>query len=58
MIGRRLALGALVVVVAMAAGCSAGAPILANPPAQRPSAPVPTPPPVAIADPIVVELPG
>lgn len=58
MIGRHLTAGALVVVVAMAAGCSAGAPILANPPAQRPSAPVPTPPPVAIADPIAVELPG
>ena len=39
------------------AGCTGGAPILANPVAPRPSIAAPTPPPVAVADPLPVVLP-
>ncbi|HSK52172.1 MAG TPA: lipocalin-like domain-containing protein, partial [Clostridia bacterium] len=40
----------------MAAACG-GTPILANPPAQAPVVVTPTEPPVAVADPLPVELP-
>jgi len=39
------------------AACSAGGPILANPPAPRPSLASPTLPPVAVADPVAISLP-
>ena len=39
------------------AGCTGGAPILANPTAPRPSAPVPTAPPATVVDPLPVVLP-
>ncbi len=48
---------ALVLVTAVVAGCTAGAPILANPTAPRPSAPAPTASPVVVADPLPVVLP-
>jgi predicted secreted hydrolase len=44
-----------VVTVLVASACSG--PILANPPAQQPIALAPTEPPVAVADPLPVELP-
>ncbi|MDO8483491.1 MAG: lipocalin family protein [Candidatus Limnocylindrales bacterium] len=47
----QLALGAAV------AGCSGGGPILANPPAPRPSLAPPTVPPAAVADPVPIDLP-
>jgi predicted secreted hydrolase len=46
----------LAIAALMAAGCG-GMPILANPPAQGPIAVTPTDQPVAIADPLPVELP-
>ena len=45
----------LVASVLAVAGCSG--PVLANPPAQQPIAVTPTAPPVAVADPLPVELP-
>jgi predicted secreted hydrolase len=52
---RVIALGLLAAVVA---GCApGGGPILANPPAPRPSIPPPTEPPAAVKDPLPVELP-
>ena len=51
-LARTLPLVAIVLVVAACSG-----PILANPPAQQPITIVPTKPPVAVADPLPVELP-
>ena len=47
----------LLVLAVVVAGCTGGAPILANPVAPRPSITAPTPPPVAVADPLPVVLP-
>ena len=47
----------LLLAAALIAGCTAGAPILANPTAPRPSPPVPTAPPQAVHDPLPVVLP-
>ncbi len=47
----------LLVLALLTAGCTGGAPILANPVAPRPSVAVPTPPPIAVADPLPVVLP-
>jgi predicted secreted hydrolase len=46
----------LAIAALFAAGCG-GEPILANPPAQAPVTVTPTEPPVAVADPLPVELP-
>jgi predicted secreted hydrolase len=48
---------ALLVVAALLAVAACSGPILANPPAQRPVAPAATERPVAVADPLPVELP-
>ena len=48
---------ALLVVVALLAVAACSGPILANPPAQQPVVITPTEPPVAVADPIPIELP-
>jgi predicted secreted hydrolase len=48
---------ALLIVVALLAVAACSGPILANPPAQQPVVITPTEPPVAVADPIPVELP-
>jgi len=47
----------LLVVAALLAVAACSGPILANPPAQQPIALAPTEPPVAVADPLPVELP-
>ena len=57
MSARVLLVVALAAVVAVLAGCTGDAPILANPVAARPSIAPPTSPPVAIADPLPVLLP-
>ena len=49
--------GAILVAVLVVAGCTAGEPILAAPPASVPAIPPPTARPVAIADPLPVVLP-
>jgi predicted secreted hydrolase len=49
--------GAILIVLVIVAGCTAGGPILANPSAPQPSIGVPTEPPAAIADPIPIVLP-
>jgi predicted secreted hydrolase len=56
---RRLgrAVGLVLVVALGAAGCATGGPILANPPAQQPIVVTPTDAPVAVDDPLPVELP-
>jgi predicted secreted hydrolase len=46
-----------VLAIAALAGCSGGTPILANPPAPRPSIPLPTAVPSHVADPLPIELP-
>jgi predicted secreted hydrolase len=53
---RRAAI-ALPLVAALVAGCTGGAPILANPPAPRPSIPAPTAVPSRVPDPLPVVLP-
>ena len=55
--GRRAALLLLGVVAVIATGCSAGGPILANPPAAEPSFAAPTAAPVAVVDPQPIDLP-
>jgi predicted secreted hydrolase len=50
-------LGAILVAVLVVAGCTAGQPILAAPPASVPAIPPPTARPVAVADPLPVVLP-
>jgi predicted secreted hydrolase len=50
-------LGAIVVAALVVAGCTAGEPILAAPPASVPIIPPPTARPVAVADPLPVVLP-
>jgi predicted secreted hydrolase len=47
----------IVLVAVLLASCSGGGPILANPPAARPSPPTATEPPIAAADPLPVVLP-
>ena len=47
----------LLVVLAVLAVAACSGPILANPPAQQPVVITPTEPPVAVADPIPIELP-
>jgi predicted secreted hydrolase len=49
--------GALILVAMVLAGCTAGEPILAAPPASVPAIPPPTARPVAVADPLPVVLP-
>src|SRR3954468_1750319 len=56
-VARLRALVALLTAAAVVAGCSAGAPILANPTAPRPSAQARTAAPLAVADPLPVVLP-
>ena len=51
------AVSALLVVAALLAVAACSGPILANPPAQQPIAVAPTEPPIAVADPLAVELP-
>ena len=49
---------AISLLAALLVGCSAsGAPILANPPAPRPSISAPTAPPATVQDPLPIELP-
>jgi predicted secreted hydrolase len=56
--GLRLALAASTTAVAVAlAGCSGGAPILANPPAAEPSQALPTATPIPVFDPQPISLP-
>ena len=54
---RRRPLGAVLVAVLVVAGCTAGEPILAAPPASVPVIPPPTARPEAVADPLPVVLP-
>jgi predicted secreted hydrolase len=54
---RRRPLGALFAAVLVIAGCTAGGPILAGPPAPVPIVPPATARPVAVADPLPVVLP-
>jgi predicted secreted hydrolase len=50
-------LAAFAIVAALVTGCTGGGPILANPPAPRPSIPLPTPGPVPPRDPLPIVLP-
>jgi predicted secreted hydrolase len=54
---RRRSAVVLAIAAAIVAGCTSGAPILANPPAPRPSIPAPTAAPSRVPDPLPVELP-
>ena len=50
--------GAILGIAALVAACSpSGGPILANPPATRPSFPAATVPPAPIGDPVPIVLP-